>query len=190
MPALDAAVVEDPKISEASIPEVRYDTSKNVDRQTAALLATLPPEQQMQYLANVTATQQQGSSADQTDETANAGQTNTTESSEPGSSSDNSSGSSGGGAAPAAAAAAEELLAVFEALKTSIADGTMERSTGYQTLDLTATVMYAILPACMQAKDGGILMYIMMLAVKLACGLLTGTRRKMRSTWLMHDAVA
>lgn len=124
------AVVEDPKVSAASLPEPTFDTTNNVDTETVALLATLPPDQQAQYLAAAAAVQAADSGA-----TAGSG---TGASS--GSGASGSSGATGSNNATQAAAAAE-LLAVFETLKTSIADGSMERNTGYQTLDLSATVM-------------------------------------------------
>lgn len=122
------AVVEDPSVAAGPLPEATFDTSNNVDRETAAMLSTMPPDQQAQYLAAAAAVQESdsgtpaGSGAGTGAGTGAAGGSNTTE-------------------ADAAAAAVAELLAVFETLKTSIADGSMERNTGYQTLDLSATVM-------------------------------------------------
>lgn len=135
---LDYLIVEDPKIAAAPIAETTFNTSNNVDRETAALLATLLPEQQAEYLAASTAAAQQSSANDaSTDPAQNAGTG--------GAGANNgtvlNAGNSTGDSAAAAAAAAAELLAVFETLKVSIADGTMERNTGYQTLNLSATVM-------------------------------------------------
>lgn len=108
----------------APLPEATFDTSNNVDRETAAMLSALPPDQQAQYLAAAAAVQQ-SDSATPAGSGAGAGQ----------------AGSSNTTSTTNAAAAVAELLSVFETLKTSIADGSMERNTGYQTLDLSATVM-------------------------------------------------
>lgn len=125
---LDYLIIEDPAISAAPIAESSFDTSNNVDRETAAALATMSPDQQQQYFADVAAAEQQ-----QQDSGGTGGQTA------------NSTGGAGAGGTTTsdstAAAAAAELLAVFEALKSSIADGSMERTTGYETLDLTASVL-------------------------------------------------
>jgi hypothetical protein len=135
---LDYLIVEDPKIAAAPIAEATFNTSNNVDRETAAMLATLPPDQQAEYLAAFAAAVQQSA----------AGSTGSDPSTDPaqnsgtgGTANGTNAGNSTGSSAAAAAAAAAELLAVFETLKGSIADGTMERNTGYQTLDLSATVM-------------------------------------------------
>lgn len=120
------AVVEDPAVSAAPLPETTFSTSNNVDTETAAMLATLPPDQQAQYLAAAAAVQATDSGTTGSSGTATAG--------------GNGTASTGSSNATGAAAAAE-LLAVFETLKTSIADGSMERSTGYQTIGLSATVM-------------------------------------------------
>lgn len=132
--AVPLAVTQDPAIANAPIPETTFNTSNNVDMETAALLASMTPAEQAAYMAAAAAATQQSNSntAGESDPNAvNLGGTGGT----------SGNGTSSGGGAAAAAAAAAELLAVFVTLKTSIADGSMERNTGYQTLDFSATVM-------------------------------------------------
>lgn len=133
---LHHTVLADPALASAPIPEASFNTTNNVDRETAALLNTMTPQQQANYLAASAAAQQSAAAAD-----AQPGASTT-----PSAGSGNATGGSGAnGTAPQAdnstAAAAAELLAVFAALQAGIANGSMERSTGYQTLDLSATVM-------------------------------------------------
>jgi hypothetical protein len=136
---LDYLILEDPVIAAAPLPEKTFDTSNNVDRETAALLATMDPAQQAAFLANTSAAIQASNAAVGGD------------SSMPGSGSSGSGGGSNGGlgssgagsnttSSPSAAAAAE-LLQIFEVLKASIADGSMESKTGVTTLDLSAEVV-------------------------------------------------
>jgi hypothetical protein len=124
------AVVEDPAIANAALPEASFNTSSNVDRETAALLLTLPPDEQAAYMAAAAAAEQ-ASGVDAAGQSGGSGSA---------ASNNTSPGVGGDGGAAAAAAATAELLAVFETLRSSIADGSMERSTGYTVLDLSATV--------------------------------------------------
>jgi hypothetical protein len=138
---LDYLILEDPAIAAAPLPEQTFDTSKNVDRETAALLATMDPAQQAVYLANTSAAIQASDAA--VGGAAAPGQ----DAAGSGSGSGAGAGGSGGAGAgsnatssPSAAAAAEPLQ-IFEVLKASIADGSMESKTGVTTLDLSAAVL-------------------------------------------------
>jgi hypothetical protein len=138
---LDYLILEDPAIAAAPLPEKNFDTSNNVDRETAALLATMDPAQQAAFMANASAAIQASNAAVAG---ATTGQGSAVSGPGAGAGSSNVGGSAGDGtnatAGPAAAAAAE-LLQIFEVLKASIADGSMESKTGVTTLDLSAEVM-------------------------------------------------
>jgi hypothetical protein len=136
------AVLGDPALAAAPIPEAIHDTSGNVDRETAALLSAMPPLQQAEYLAGAATAQQAAADADAAPGQGTAsgapGSTGSTNSTAGGSS---GSGAAGDGSDASAAAAAAELMSVLEVLKSTIADGSMEKAVGYATLDLSATVL-------------------------------------------------
>jgi hypothetical protein len=144
---LDYLILEDPAIAAAPLPELTFDTSNNVDRETAALLATMDPLQQASFMANASAAIQ-ASNAAATGTSATAAQEPTDSGAGTGSTGTGGSNVGGGGAgsgtnstASPSAAAAAELLQIFEVLKASIADGSMESKTGVTTLDLSAAVV-------------------------------------------------
>jgi hypothetical protein len=121
---LDYLILEDPAIAAAPVPEKTFDTSNNVDRETAALLATMDPAQQAAFMANASAAIQ-ASNAAVTGVTAGQDPTAGGTGAGTGDSSVGSDGSGTNATASPSAAAAAELLQIFEVLKASIADGSM-----------------------------------------------------------------
>jgi hypothetical protein len=107
----------------------------------------MDPAQQASFMANASAAIQ-ASNAAVAGAATGQGSAETTDSG-PGTGSGTGGSTVGGGGAgsgtnastsPSAAAAAE-LLQIFEVLKASIADGSMESKTGVTTLDLSAAVV-------------------------------------------------
>jgi hypothetical protein len=141
---VDYLILEDPKVAEAPIAEPQFDTSKNVDPVTAALLKNMTTEEQQAFLAPTPPDSSSGATE--------SGDSGTTSSSgDSGNNTTGDAGTGGGGAVGAnssdpgvaspSSLASAELMQVLAALQTALADGSMATTTGLPILDVKAKVL-------------------------------------------------
>ena len=147
---VDYLILEDPKVADAPIAEPKFDTSKNVDPASAALLKNMTVEQQQAFMAPAPPTGSTsgdivGDSGSSSDTAGNSTTGNGTDSTAAGAgdgSSVGSNSSTSSSAMPSAASlASAELLQVLSALQVAMADGSMASTTGLPVLGINVKVM-------------------------------------------------